>query len=121
VNLADLERDAGREPEAEALLRRALAVAPEVAEVRYALGLSLVRSARLAEALAEIEQAAELAPASPRYSLARALVLQELGDRSGALRVTRDHVARWPGDPAARALLAELEAARDSAPGRAQP
>jgi predicted CXXCH cytochrome family protein len=111
ANFADLERASGRDAEAEALLRRALELAPELAEVHYALGLALVRLGRHAEALPALERAAALAPAAPRYALVRALLLRELGDRAGATQATRDLLARFPDDADARALLAELEAA----------
>jgi len=113
VNLADLERAAGRDAEAEALLRRALALAPERAEVHYALGLALVRLGRHADALPELERAAALAPDSSRYALAWALLLHERGDRAGATKVARALLARWPRDAEARALLEELERARE--------
>jgi tetratricopeptide (TPR) repeat protein len=112
VNLADLERAAGRDAEAEALLRRALAIAPDLAATRYALGLTLVRLGRHAEALPELERAAALAPEVPRYALAEALLRLERGDRAAATRIARDLLARWPEDADARALLAELESAR---------
>jgi tetratricopeptide (TPR) repeat protein len=111
VNLADLERAAGRDADAESLLRRALAIAPDLAETHYALGLTLVRLGRHAEALPELERAAALAPDSPRYALTRALLLVERGDPAGATRITQDILARWPEDADARALLTELEAA----------
>jgi tetratricopeptide (TPR) repeat protein len=111
VNLADLERAAGRDAQAEALLRRALAIAPDLAETRHALGLTLVRLGRHAEALPELERAAALAPHVPRFALAEALLRAERGDRAGALRIAQDMLARWPEDGDARALRAELEAA----------
>ena len=111
VNLADLERAAGRDPEAEVLLRRALDLAPDLAEPHYALGLALVRLKRHAEALPELERAAALAPGEPRYAFTWALLLRDQGDRTAATKVVRGLLARSPDDADARALLAELEAA----------
>jgi predicted CXXCH cytochrome family protein len=111
VNLADLERASGRDVDAEALLRRALAIAPNVAESHYALGLTLVRQKRHAEALPELERAAALAPDAQRYAFAWALLLHERGDAPAARKVLDGILARWPEDADARALLAELGAA----------
>src|SRR5690606_4137875 len=75
VNLADLERAQGREPEEEALLRRALAVAPEDAAVHHALALARIRAGRPDEALPLLERAAALAPDEPRHGFVLALAL----------------------------------------------
>jgi Flp pilus assembly protein TadD len=76
ANLADLMRLQGREPEAEATLREGLATAPDAAALHHALGLSLVRQQRKAEALRELRRATELDPSSQRfkyvYDIARA-------------------------------------------------
>jgi tetratricopeptide (TPR) repeat protein len=108
VNLADLERSLGRDAEAEALLRRALERAPDSADLRYALGLALVRLGRHAGALPELERAAALAPELRRYALALALLLEERGQRARALQVLEGILARWPQDAEARALRASL-------------
>ena len=57
---ADLLRATGRDAEAEAPLRKALAVAPADADAHYALALWLVRQKRLTEARAQVETAARL-------------------------------------------------------------
>jgi tetratricopeptide (TPR) repeat protein len=51
VNLADLYRARGRDDEGSELLRRAMAIEPDNADVRYALGLYLVRKHDYPEAL----------------------------------------------------------------------
>ena len=51
---ADLQRMQGNEAEAEATLRAALEASPGNADLRHALGLSLVRQQRIAEALREL-------------------------------------------------------------------
>ncbi len=68
VNLADLFREQGREADGEALLRQALRAAPDDASLHHALGLLLVRTHRLAEALPELARAVELAPGERRYA-----------------------------------------------------
>lgn len=68
VNLADLFREQGREADGEALLRQALRAAPNDASLHHALGLLLVRTGRLPEALPELARAVELAPGEARYA-----------------------------------------------------
>jgi tetratricopeptide (TPR) repeat protein len=67
ANLADLMRMLGREADAESALREGLAVVPGAAALHHALGLSLVRQQRRAEALHELRRATELDPANPRF------------------------------------------------------
>ncbi|HMJ15775.1 MAG TPA: cytochrome c3 family protein, partial [Polyangiaceae bacterium] len=68
VNLADLYRAQARDAEGEALLRAALARAPDSAELSHALGLLLVRGKRYREALPELARAAKLDPKNARFS-----------------------------------------------------
>jgi predicted CXXCH cytochrome family protein len=51
VNLADLDRARGMDDEGAELLRKAMAIEPDNADVRYALGLYLVRNHDFPEAL----------------------------------------------------------------------
>jgi len=67
ANLADLMRLQGREADAEATLREGLAASPAAAPLHYALGLSLVRQQRKAEALKELQRATELDPANQQF------------------------------------------------------
>jgi tetratricopeptide (TPR) repeat protein len=62
VNLADLYRAGGRDDEGSELLRRAMAIEPDNADVRYALGLYLVRKHDYPEALDLLRRAHELIP-----------------------------------------------------------
>ena len=80
VNLADLYRIEGREKEAEAILRRALLVSPEQADVLHALGLSLIRQKRYDEAVVELDRAASARPESARYQYIFAVALHETGN-----------------------------------------
>jgi tetratricopeptide (TPR) repeat protein len=98
VNLADLERQEGREDEAEALLRRGLARAPGSPDLHHALGLSLVRQQRFDEALVELEQAATLAPEQPRYAYVYAVALNSVGRNADALAVLAAARELHPGD-----------------------
>lgn len=99
LNRADVLRALGREEEAEATLREALARAPESADAHYALGLSLVRQKRMPEAVSELDRAAALAPGLSRYAMTLALALESVGDGERASRVLAEARARRPGDP----------------------
>ena len=87
VNFADLERAQGNDAAAESLLRRALTLVPDYADVHYALGLALIRLKRGDEAVAEFARASELAPAQPHYAYVWALALQGVGQADRALAV----------------------------------
>jgi predicted CXXCH cytochrome family protein len=78
VNLADLMRLRQREPDAEALLRQGLERSPEDATLHHALGLSLVRQKKNAEALRELKRATELAPANARFAYVYGVARTEL-------------------------------------------
>jgi predicted CXXCH cytochrome family protein len=82
VNLADLMRLRQREPDAEAVLRQGLERSPEDATLHHALGLSLVRQKKNAEALSELKRATELAPANARFAYVYGVARTELGKGS---------------------------------------
>ncbi len=85
ANWAELERLRGRDPQAVALLEKAVAVAPEEPLMRHALGLALHRTGRKGEALAQLGEAAKAAPDDPRLGLAWALALDDVGRRQEAV------------------------------------
>ena len=87
VNLADLYRTQGREGEAEKALRDGLAASPDDPGLHHSLGLSLIRQKRLADALPELERAAELAPGNVRYDYVYAVALDASGRTENALRL----------------------------------
>jgi Flp pilus assembly protein TadD len=60
VNLADLYRATGRDPDGERVLRDLLARDPRTAPAHHALGLLLVRQRRQADARHELETAEQL-------------------------------------------------------------
>jgi Flp pilus assembly protein TadD len=105
VNLADLLRLEGKDDEGATALRKALAVDPRNAAVHHALGLLLVRQKRASEALAELAQAAELAPGVPEYAYTYAIGLHSAGRTDDALAALRSASARNPG---ARNVLVAL-------------
>lgn len=98
LNLADLYRSAGRETEAHAVLREALAVAPREAAVHHALGLQRVRAQEYDAALEYLRRAHELAPDNAEYGFIYAVALHDTGSAQRALTVLRRLAAAHPAD-----------------------
>jgi tetratricopeptide (TPR) repeat protein len=106
VNLAGIQSVQGSESAAEATLRESLARMPDEARLHHALGLSLARSSRLAEAMTELERAAELSPA-PEFAYAYAVALHSSGRAREAIQRLEASRRRHPTD---RNLLFALAA-----------
>jgi len=98
VNLADLYRATGRDGEGERVLRQTLERDPTSGAAHHALGLLLVRQQRRAEAVAELEAAARLAPESARYGFVYAVALDGAGRRPQAIEALTRVLARHPND-----------------------
>lgn len=98
VNLADLYRSQGREQEVETLLRRGLAQAADQATVELALGLTLVRLDRHADAVKHLQRAHALRPESVRFGYVYAVALYDQGRRQAALRTLEEMQRRYPGN-----------------------
>jgi predicted CXXCH cytochrome family protein len=96
VNLADLYRNLGREPEAEAALREGLTVNPDDAGLNLALGLSLVRSARTDEALVQLRAAVANAPDAPYYAYVLGVALNSAGQPATAIDTLAATHTRFP-------------------------
>jgi predicted CXXCH cytochrome family protein len=111
VNLADLYRARGAESESEAALRTGLARNPEAAALHYALGLSLVRQKRMAEALKELAEAVRLDTAHPRYAYVYAVAQNDSGQAKEALQTLGAARKRSPYDPDLLSALALYTAA----------
>ena len=75
INLADLYRLLGQDDRGEAILREGLKVAADTAAVQHALGLTLVRLGRKAEALESLGAAFDLSPENLRYGYVYAIAL----------------------------------------------
>jgi len=99
VNLANAYRLQGREDKGEQTLSRGLTLLPQVADLRHALGLSLVRSGDAAASLAEFKLATELAPENVRYSFVYAVALHSEGRVDEALNILREVDANHPNRP----------------------
>jgi len=112
VNLADAHRAQGHEAEAERKLRAALEQVTEPADVHLALGLTLVRRQRHAEALDQFRLAVESDPEEPYYRYVRAVALQSAGETETARNVLNEAHERFPGHPDIAALRRSLQNGR---------
>ena len=109
VNLADLYRARGEEAQAESVLRAALPASHDDASLHYALGLSLARQQRMPEALAQLQQAAKLGPADPRYAYVYGVALHSAGKQAEGIAVLAAAHAKFSGDPEILQALATME------------
>ena len=113
INLADLLQRLGRETQGQKILRQALLGSPRAALLHYALGLSLVRQKRLAEALPELRAATEIEPTNARLAYVYAIALHDTGKRREALVVLQQALRRAPGNSmlmqAAQAFASEAK------------
>lgn len=107
INLSDIYRATNREEEAESLLRTALESAADRAAIQHALGLSLVRQKKHAEALDFLRQSAESPDTNSRYIYVYAIALNSSGESQRAIAVLENALARFPQDrEILRALIA---------------
>ncbi len=98
LNLADLLRQAGRDPEARQLLVDSLALYPGNANASHALGLLAIRQGETAEGVAHLATAAESANASARHRFVYAIALHDTGKPQQALAVLKSLHADLPAD-----------------------
>lgn len=98
VNLADLDRMLSKDEEGAELLRKAMAIEPDNADVRYALGLSLVRKHDYAGALDLLRQAHELTPDNTRYAYVYAVALNSSGAAGDAIAILDETHRRHAAD-----------------------
>jgi predicted CXXCH cytochrome family protein len=112
VNLADLDRALSKDEEGAELLRKAMAIEPDNADVRYALGLYLVRKHEYTEALDLLRRAHELVPDNARYAYVYAVALNSSGAASEALALLEETHRHHPADR--NVLMALVSIARDN-------
>jgi Tfp pilus assembly protein PilF len=105
VNLADLYRSQGRDDDAEAILREGLRAAADRASVEFALGLTLVRLQRHADAIAHVKRAYEMRPETIRFGYVYAVAQFDGGKREGALRTLEHLHERYPANRGVLELL----------------
>ena len=111
VNLADLDRARGKDDEGAELLRRAMAIEPDNADVRYALGLYLVRRHDYPGALNLLRRAHELMPDNARYVYVYAVALNSNGAAGEALALLEAAHRQHPADH--EVLMTLVSIARD--------
>ncbi len=112
VNLADLDRMRGLNQEGVELLRKAMAIDPNNADIHHSFGLALVRQHNYADAVAELRQASELAPDNARYAYVHAIALNSIGAGASAMELLEKTHKRHPTDR--DTLLALVSIARDN-------
>ncbi len=111
VNLADLDRMGGLNQDSVELLRKAMAVEPDNADIHHSLGLALVRQHNYADAIPELRRANELAPGNARYAYVYAIALNSVGAGASAMELLEDTHKRHPTDR--DTLLALVSIARE--------
>jgi Flp pilus assembly protein TadD len=112
ANLADLDRMRGMDQQGAELLRRALEIEPNNADVRHSLGLLLVRQHDYVGALALLRQAHELAPGDARYAYVYAVALNSTGAPDQAMALLEATHEQHPTNR--DVLVALISIARDT-------
>ncbi|WP_159015408.1 tetratricopeptide repeat-containing sulfotransferase family protein [Cognatiluteimonas profundi] len=94
--LAELAARLGRDDDAEALLARCIALAPDFDAARHHHALVLNRANRAAEALAEVECLLRKDPRNPAYRNLKAVILCRTGDYLPAIDIYDALLAQYP-------------------------
>jgi Flp pilus assembly protein TadD len=89
-----------------------VARSPRTAATRFALGLTLIREGRKAEALAELKAAHALEERNARFANVYAVALHDSGDPAGAVALLRKALASQPYDRDLQGALAAYEGKR---------
>ncbi len=108
VNLGFVLQELGQTDAAVACYRRAIALAPDLAQAYVNLAGALHEQRDLPESLAAIRRAIELQPSDATLQASLAQTLRELGDLAGAEAVYRRALELQPGLPMAQAHLSIL-------------
>lgn len=97
--MAELAARIGRYKDSEALLRRAIALAPAFVPARANLATVLHRQNRTAEALAELDRLNRTDPGNAAHDTLRAAVLGRIGDYDEAIGLYRKILEQRPDQP----------------------
>lgn len=106
--IAEIHRLQERHGDSEQILREGLKQIPDAAPLRYQLGMSLVRQARIGDALVELQMAADSPDSEPTFALGYALALDASGDTEGAAIYLAEARTRFPADQSLLAALVNL-------------
>jgi Flp pilus assembly protein TadD len=98
INLAGIQSLNNREAAAESTLRVAASRIPDEPAVLHALGTSIARSGRFAEAVPWMERAARLSGHHPEHAYPLAVVQVRVGQRAAALRTLEAARQNFPYD-----------------------
>ena len=98
VNLADLDRARGMDGQGAELLRKALAIEPDNADVLHSMGLLLVRQHDYNGALDLLRRAHQLAPDNARYAYVYAVALNSTGAHGDAVALLEQTHRQHPAD-----------------------
>jgi Flp pilus assembly protein TadD len=109
VNLADLDRARGMDQQGADLLRKAMAIEPNNADVLHSRGLFLVRQHDYAGALDMLRKANELAPDNARYAYVYAVALNSTGAAADALALLEQTHQQHPTDRDVLTALVSVE------------
>jgi Tfp pilus assembly protein PilF len=112
ANLADLDRLRGQDRQGADLLRKALVIEPNNADVRHSLGLLLVRQHSYTEAVDQLRRASELAPDNARYAYVYAIALNSTGAAAEAIALLERTHRQHPADR--NVLVALVSITRDN-------
>ena len=99
--LAETGARLGRLDDAEALLARAVQLAPDFIEARHNYAVILHRQNKLADAMAQVDLLLAREPRNPRYRGLKAVVLARTGDYEGAIAAYRSLLRELPDQPKA--------------------
>ena len=97
--MAELLGRLGRYRESEALLARALVLAPGFDAARFNYALVLHRQSKTIEAMAEIERLLAAQPGHPGYRNLKAAMLARLGEYDAAIGIYEKLLAEYPQNP----------------------
>src|SRR6516162_11500753 len=112
VNLAYLDRSRYMGAQGAELLRKALAIEPDNADVLHSMGLLLVRQHDYAGALDLLRRAHQLAPDNARYAYVYAVALNSTGAPADALALLEQTHRQYQSDR--DVLMALVSIARDN-------
>jgi len=112
VELGNLYMDNERWDDAVRWYREALALNPDLADVRTDLGACLVHSGRPAEGLAEFEIVLEQQESHRNALYNKGIALVQMGRPAEAVAVWEEVLRRFPGDPQLRGLQAQIDSLR---------